>query len=55
MHIRGQGPSEELIHRVKQGRTERQPRISCILGQMQAQSRAWESHAFIHSAFTFKV
>lgn len=49
MHSHGQGPSEDLIHIVKQERTERQPRISCMLSQMQTQSGAWESCAFIHS------
>lgn len=49
-HICAQGPSEALIHTVKRRRTERRPRISCMLGQTQAKSQGWKkSHAFVHS------
>lgn len=42
-----QSPSRDLINTVEQGRTEREPRTFCMLGQTQAPRRARES-AFIY-------
>lgn len=54
-HICGHGPSEDPIHRVKQGRTERHPRIPHT-SQIRAQCRVWEKpciHSFIDSFSLF--